>query len=261
METVFKALADRHRREILDIIKAAPGITLQKISSQFSFTRYAVMKHLRILEDANLVVRQRDGKFRRFYLNTIPFQMIYDRWLSEYTRFWSTTLTNLKYNLEQEDIMDKSGLKQVYVVYIRTTREKLWEAISSPDFTQRYFFNTRVDSDFKKGSEISYLQTGPDGSQSVPVKGKILESDPPNRLVHSFEHSMNSQHGKTYSQPSRVVYEMEEMGDLVKLTLTHDDFNGDRETYESVSGGWPMIINSLKTLLETGEPLAYPSGS
>ena len=261
METVFKALADKQRRKILDIVKSSPGISLQDISAHFSFTRYAVMKHLRILEEANLVVRQRDGKFKRFYLNSIPFQMIYDRWLSEYTKFWSTTLTHLKYNLEQEDIMDKSELKQVYVVYINTTKEKLWEAITSPKFTEQYFFHTRVNSDFKKGSDLSYLMTGKDGNDAVPVKGKIIEADPPNKLVHSFQHTGNHTGSGDYSEPSRVVYEIEEMGELVKLTLTHNDFKGDKETYESVGGGWPMIINSLKSLLETGKPLEFSSNN
>jgi uncharacterized protein YndB with AHSA1/START domain len=259
METVFKALADKQRRKILNIVKATPGKTLQEICTHFSFTRYAVMKHLRILEEANLVVRQRDGKYKRFYLNTIPFQMIYDRWLSEYTKFWSTQLTYLKYNLEQEYIMDKSELRQVYVVYIKTSKEKLWEAITSPKFTEQYFFHTRVTSDFKKGSEISYFMTGEDGNEAIPVKGKIIEIDPPNRLVHTFQHTGNHAGAENYSEPSRVVYEIEEMGDLVKLTLTHDEFKDDMETYKSVGGGWPMIVNSLKTFLETGKPLGFPS--
>lgn len=246
---------------MLDFIKNTPGITLQQISVNFSFTRYAVMKHLRILEEANLVVRERDGKYKRFYLNAIPIQMIYDRWLSEYTKYWSTQLTQLKYNLEQEDPMDKSELKQVYVVYIKTTKEKLWEAITSPQLTEQYFFHTRVSSDFQVGNEISYLMSNPEGKETVPVRGKIIDAKPLNKLIHSFEHDMNENESGQYSQSSRVTYEIEEVGELVKLTLTHDNFKGDLETYKSVGGGWPMILNSLKTLLETGEALSFPSNN
>jgi uncharacterized protein YndB with AHSA1/START domain len=261
MEAVFKALADKQRRKILDIVKASPGITLQDICVHFEVSRYAVMKHLGILEAANLLVRRADGRYRRFYLNTIPFQMIDDRWLSEYTRFWSSTLTHLKYNLEQEDIMDKSEIKQVYVVYIKTTPEKLWEAITSPKFTEQYFFYTRVHSDFRKGGDIIYQMTGPGGKVSIPVKGEIIEADPPHRLVHTFQHAGPHTGGSDYSAPSRVVYEIEKLDELVKLTLTHDEFGGDMDTFDSVGGGWPMIVNSLKTLLETGTPLEFPSGS
>jgi uncharacterized protein YndB with AHSA1/START domain len=260
MEKVFKALADNNRRKILDIIKLNPGITLQKLCEQFTFSRYAVMKHLKLLEEAQLVVPQREGKFKHFYLNTIPIQMIYDRWLSEYTKYWSTNLTKLKYTLEMEDIMDSSQDKQIYVLYIKTSQEKLWQAITSPDLTQQYFFNTQVQSDFQSGSPISYLQKNTDGGDAIPVKGKILEVEPQKRLVHTFQHNFGDNQ-KSYTEESRVTYEIEPMGELVKLTVVHDQFRGDIDTYQSTSGGWPMILNSLKTLLESGKPLTFPSSS
>ncbi len=241
----------------MDIVKTNPGITLLELCEHFDFSRYAVMKHLKVLEEANLIVHRWEGKFKHFYLNTIPIQMIYDRWLSEYTRFWSPHLTKLQYTLETEDIMSNTQDKQVYVLYIRTTPEKLWEAISSPNVTQQYFFGTRVQSDFKPGSEISYHMEGPEGEARIPVKGKIVEVEPHKKLVHTFHHDFGDKE-RGYSQESRVTYELEPMGDLVKLTLIHDQFRGDEETYRSVSGGWPIVLNGLKTVLETGKPLEFP---
>ena len=147
--------------------------------------------------------------------------------------------------------------KQVYVIYIRTTKEKLWEAITSPDFTQQYFFNTRVQSDFKPGSEISYHMDTAEGDDRIPVKGKIIKVEPYMELVHTVRHDFGEK-DRGYSQESKVTYQIEPMGELVKLTLIHDEFGGDEETYNSVSGGWPIIHNGLKTLLETGKPLEFP---
>jgi uncharacterized protein YndB with AHSA1/START domain len=216
------------------------------------------MKHLKVLEEANLIVHQWEGKFKHFYFNTIPIQMIYDRWLNEYTKYFSFQLTGLKYMLETEDSMSDYQDKQVYVLYIRTTKEKVWEAITSPDITQKYFFNSRVQSDFQHGSEISYHMDTAEGNERIPVKGKILKIEKYKELVHTFQHDFG-ENQKGYSQESRVTYQIEEMGELVKLTLIHDEFKGDQETSQSVSGGWPIIINGLKTFLETGMPLVFPS--
>lgn len=242
----------------MDIVKTRPGITLQELTEEFPVTRYAVMKHLRILERANLIVFRREGKFKHFYLNSIPIQMIHDRWLSEYTKYWSTQLTQLKYNLEMEDQMNKSADKQIYVLYIKTTREKLWEAITSPAQTRKYFFNTEVNSGFVEGQEISYLGKDGEGNTSVPVKGEIIEAKPYQKLVHTFRHNFGEGKQGANTNPSRVTYEIEPMGELVKLTLVHDQFGEDRDTFKSTSEGWPMILNGLKTLLETGRPLEFP---
>ncbi|MBD3223834.1 MAG: helix-turn-helix domain-containing protein [Caldithrix sp.] len=258
---MFKALADANRRNILDIVKIQPGINLQDLCSFFDISRYAVMKHLKVLQEANVVVHQWQGKYKHFYLNAIPIQMIYDRWLSRYTKHLSPRLTKLKYTLEGGNTMKFQEDKQVYVLYIRTTKEKLWKAITSPLYTQKYFFKTKVQSDFQPNSEVSYLMQNADGKESIPVKGKILEAEPYKKLVHTFQHNFGDFEQNKYSNPSRVSYELESMGDLVKLTLIHDEFKGDEETYNSTSGGWPIILNGLKTLLETGEPLPFPENS
>jgi DNA-binding transcriptional ArsR family regulator len=100
MARVFKALADESRRRMLDIVKANEGISVNGLADYFKFSRFAVMKHLRILEEANLLKLERDGRFKKIYLNSVPIQMIYDRWLSDFSRHWARGLTELKYKLE-----------------------------------------------------------------------------------------------------------------------------------------------------------------
>src|SRR3972149_6064439 len=130
----FKALADPNRRMMLDLVKESPGMTVSDLTSHFHFTRYAVLKHLRVLEDAGLIVRRRNGKTKELYINAIPIQAVYDRWISHYSALWASRLTALKYELEKEESMTtETKLRQVYVLYIRTTPEKLWDAIVNPN--------------------------------------------------------------------------------------------------------------------------------
>jgi uncharacterized protein YndB with AHSA1/START domain/DNA-binding transcriptional ArsR family regulator len=250
-DEVFRALADPSRRRILDLVKARPGITVSQLAQSFDFTRYAVMKHLRVLEHAELIVPRRAGKNKELYLNAIPIQTIYDRWLSRFSAMWASSLTTLKYQLEKEETMSSPSPKQVYVLYIRTTADKLWNAITDPELTLQYFHNTAVKSDFGQGSTIDYVLTGDDGTTRSAVTGEIVQVEPKRRLVHSFgfENSNDPQ--------SKVTYDIEEMGDVVKLTLTHE-FEAEDETFKGTSEGWPSILSGLKTLLETGEPLPKP---
>jgi len=103
MALVFKALADESRRRILDIVKAHSGITVTGVADHFDFSRFAVMKHLRVLETANLLKFEKDGRQKKIYLNAVPIQMIYDRWLSDFSRHWASGLTRMKYKLEGEN--------------------------------------------------------------------------------------------------------------------------------------------------------------
>jgi DNA-binding transcriptional ArsR family regulator len=250
-DDVFKALADPNRRRILDLAKARPGITVSELAESFEFTRYAVMKHLRVLENAGLIVPRRAGRKKELHLNAIPIQTIYDRWISQYSALWASSLTSLKYQLEKEETMTSPSPKQVYVLYIRTSADKLWNAITDPELTLQYFHNTEVQSEFSKGSTIDYMITGEDGQKKSAVTGKIVEVEPKRRLVHSFGFE-----GKD-DPPSTVSYDVEEMGDVVKLTLIHE-FESEDETFKGTSEGWPSILSGLKTLLETGEPLPKP---
>ena len=139
----------------------------------------------------------------------------------------------------------------VYVTYIETTPEKLWEALTNSDFSKRYWWDTSVVSDWKVGSPFSLVLNG----KTTDV-GEILEADPPRRLSYTFRHILNE--AASNERPSRVTFVLEPHGKLVKLTLTHQDFAATSVILDGISKGWPAIMSSLKSMLETGQPLIIP---
>ncbi|HEY2837881.1 MAG TPA: SRPBCC family protein [Pirellulales bacterium] len=142
-----------------------------------------------------------------------------------------------------------SASKFLYVTYIRTTPEKLWQALIEPEFTRQYWCETVQESEWKPGA--SWRIMIPDGR--VADSGEIIECDPPRRLVHTWRNEFKPElRAEGYS---RVTYEFEPQGDAVKLTVTHEIDLPNSKFIEAVSGGWPAILASLKSLLETGEPL------
>ena len=145
-----------------------------------------------------------------------------------------------------------SEFKHVYEVYIRATPEQVWRALTESEFTKRYYYGNVIESDGKAGSPMVYRD--PDtGKESIQCT--IIEADPPGRLVHTFFFP------GTEESPSRCTWTIEPRGTASLLTLVHDEFDGDTQTYRSVAHGWVPILSSLKTLLETGEPLeiSYPA--
>jgi uncharacterized protein YndB with AHSA1/START domain len=144
----------------------------------------------------------------------------------------------------------------VYVTYIATTREKLWHALTDGTLTQQYWYGRRVESDWKVGSTVTFWYEA-DGGEAVSDRGIVLESDPPRRLSYTwhveFADELRDEH------PSRVTFEIEPSDREVKLTLTHDDFGPGSRILEGVRSGWPAILASLKTMLETGKPLSTTS--
>jgi DNA-binding transcriptional ArsR family regulator len=112
MDAVFQALGNESRRRMLDIVKATPGITVGALAKGFDVSRIAVMKHLAVLEEANLVVSEKDGRTRRIYFNAVPIQMIHERWTTEYSAYWAGQLTRIKYLAESGDESDARGGKQ-----------------------------------------------------------------------------------------------------------------------------------------------------
>jgi uncharacterized protein YndB with AHSA1/START domain len=136
----------------------------------------------------------------------------------------------------------------VYVTYIETTQEKLWQALTEADFTERYWFGYRLQSDFTVGARATL---GKDGK--VTDEGVVLECDPPRRLAYTWHAIFNDEMAK--EKPSRVSFDLEKRGAYVKLTVTHEDFAEASKVLPSISTGWPMVLSSLKSLLETGRPL------
>ena len=251
MDDVFKALADPSRRRLLDKLFKRDGQTLGELALHLpDMSRFGVMKHLRVLEDAGLVTTRKIGREKLHFLNPVPIRRIFDRWTSKYARPFTRALADLKKHLEGDDEMDKPGPKHVYEIYVRTTPEKLWRAITDPAFTKQYFFEQSVQSTWQKGA--SYEHRTADGT--VRIVGKILEIDPPRRLVQTF--ACPSKEETRGDRASRVTWFIEKVGDACKLTLTHDDFDGETATFKSVGKGWNSVLSGLKTLIETGKPLA-----
>ena len=139
----------------------------------------------------------------------------------------------------------------IYVSYIETTPEKLWEALTSSEFTKRYWFDTEVRSDWKVGSPFALVMGG-----KTTDTGAILEADPPRRLSYSFKHQLFEE--MRHEPATKVVFTIEPHGRIVKLTVTHEGFIEGSKLLGAVSRGWPAILSGLKSLLETGRVFAIP---
>ncbi len=241
---VFKALADPTRRALLDELFREDGQTLRALEARFSMTRFGVMKHLKQLEDAGLVVTKRRGREKLHFLNSVPIRLVHDRWVSKYAEPWAASLSGLKTRLETQ-------MEKVFEIYIRTTPERLWEALTDAETRAKYSFGNRMVSDWTPRSTYQMVNPKADGALGY---GENLEIDPPRRLVQS----MNATWGDDViaEGTSRVTYEIEAVGDSCRLTVTHDQLRDGAN--EQLYGGWPMILSGLKTWLETGELLTTP---
>ncbi len=244
MDEVFRALADPTRRALLDELFREDGQTLNALEERFEMTRFGVMKHLKQLEEAGLVVTRRRGREKLHFLNPVPIRLVHDRWVSKYAEPWVAGLSDLKTRLE-------SSMEKVFEIYIRTTPERLWEAITDPEIRSKYNFGVRVDSGWTPGARIETTHPRADGPLG---EGEVLEADPPRRLVHTMVALWDDEVRAEGS--SRVTWEIEPVGDSCRLTLTHDQLREGANA--QLYGGWPMILSGLKTWLETGEPLTTP---
>jgi DNA-binding transcriptional ArsR family regulator/uncharacterized protein YndB with AHSA1/START domain len=246
MDDVFRALADPTRRSLLDELFRRDGQSLSELEQRLPMTRFGVMKHLRVLEEAGVVVTKRRGREKLHFLNAVPIRLVHDRWVSKYAEPWAATLTGLKHELEEERTMEK-----VFEIYIKTTPEKLWDAITNPDMRSKYAFGVRVISDWTVGSTYE----GRSPNKPTPIfGGENLVVDPPRKLVQSFN-ALWSESAKSQGT-SRITWEIAQIEDSCKLTLTHDQLREDAPA--ELYGGHPMVLSGLKTLLETGQKLTTP---
>ncbi|HXW46447.1 MAG TPA: SRPBCC domain-containing protein [Streptosporangiaceae bacterium] len=244
MDEVFKALADPTRRELLDELFRTDGQSLTALEERFPMTRFGVMKHLRQLEDAGLIVTMRRGREKLHFLNPVPIRLIHDRWVSKYAEPWVAGLSDLKHRLE-------SSMEKVFEIYIRTTPERLWEAITDPEIRAKYNFGASIISDWTPGSRYQL------GSPAAPAplgEGENLEIDPPRRLVQTMRALWSDD--VRNEGTSRITWEIEPVGDSCRLLVTHDQLR--EGANDELYGGWPMILSGLKTWLETGELLTTP---
>ena len=245
MDAVFKAMADPTRRSLLDELFKQDGQSLTSLEGRLAMTRFGVMKHLKVLEEAGLVTTKKRGREKLHFLNPVPIRLVHDRWVSKYAEPWAATLTGLKRTLEEKGTMEK-----VSEIYIKTTADRLWEAITDSDMRAKYTFGVGVSSDWTNGS--SYKAAHPSGVDIS--EGENLEVDPPHRLVQSFT-ALWSDDVKA-AGTSRVTWDIEPVGDSCRLTVTHDELP--EHVNNEIYGGWPQILSGLKTLLETGDLLTTP---
>ena len=245
MDDVFKALADPTRRSLLDELFKEDGQSLTALEERLPMTRFGVMKHLKVLEEAGLVTTKKRGREKLHFLNVVPIRLVHDRWVSKYAEPWAAALTGLKRDLE-----DRS-MEKVFEIYIKTTPERLWEAITSSEMREKYTFGVGVETDWTNGSSYRAAHA----ASGIPIsEGENLEVDPPRRLVQSF-HALWGE-DVAAEGTSRVTWEIEPVGDSCRLLVTHDQLR--EGVNDQIYGGWPMILSGLKTLLETGDLLTTP---
>jgi uncharacterized protein YndB with AHSA1/START domain len=245
VEAVFRALAAPPRRRLLDELFKRDGQTLGALERRLPMSRFGVMKHLRVLEEAGLIVTRKRGREKLHFLNAVPIRLVHDRWVSKYAAPWAASLSELKQKLEDK------AMEKVFEIYIKTTPERLWEAITNPEMRRKYNFSAGVESDWTPGSRYR----GVSRFAPAPIwEGENVEVDPPRRLVQTFS-ALWSDDVKREGT-SRVTWEIEPIGDSCRLVVTHSDLreNANPELY----GGWMMILSGLKTLLETGQLLTTP---
>lgn len=253
-EAVFKALADPSRRTLLDRLFERDGQTLGELVGALpQMTRIAVMKHLRILEGAGLVVSHRSGRHRLHYLNPVPIRRIHERWLDKFRAGSADLLISLQSYVEDPamttdaDGADRPSL--VSQIYIRATPEQIWRAITESEFTVRYYYGSTVESTWQPGAPYRYLIDGDEA-----IVGTVIEADPPHRLVQTFDARWDDE--VRPDAPSRLTWELEEAGPgVTKVTTIHDGAATRTKTLEQAAGGMPFILSALKTLLETDAPL------
>jgi uncharacterized protein YndB with AHSA1/START domain/DNA-binding MarR family transcriptional regulator len=244
MDAVFRALADPTRRQLLDELFRRDGQTLSALEQRLPMSRFGVMKHLKVLEEANLVVTKRRGREKLHFLNPIPIRLVHDRWVSKYAEPWAAGLSDLKRKLEERTV------EKIFEIYIRTTPERLWQAITTNEIRSQYSFGAVVSSDFTPGSRFEMRD--PEQGRLLG-EGENLEVDPPRRLVQTMAPLWSEE--IKHEGASRITWEIEQHGEACRLRVTHDRIR--EGASEEVYGGWPMMLSSLKSLLETGQAIDF----
>ena len=243
-DDVFRALADPTRRRLLDALFVEDGQTLIALTGRGSMSRFGVMKHLKQLEAAGLIVTRRRGREKLHFLNAVPIRVVHDRWVSKYAEPWAAGLSDLKTRLE-------SPMEKVFEIYIKASPERVWDAITDPAVRAKYNFGAGIRSDWRPGAPLSF---GSPNANGLLGEGEVLEVDPPRRLVHT----MVALWGDDVKEEgfSRITWQIEQVGDSCHVTVTHDQMR--EGANEQLYGGWPMILSGLKTWLETGALLTTP---
>ena len=255
MDPVFKALADPTRRLLLDRLREQNGQTLGELCARVEMTRQSATQHLDQLVAANLVTVVRRGRERLHYLNPGPIHELHERWISGFDRPRLEAISAIRHRAEERAVMEAATEVEaatvpsyVYVTYIQASAEQVWQALTDADLTAQYWGH-RNTSDWQVGSEWEHQRLDGSGNDVV---GTVLEAERPSRLVVTFE---DSPHEARPNGPSRVVFEIDQDQDIVRLTVTHENLPN-TAMLNGISSGWPAVLANLKSLLETGKVLS-----
>jgi uncharacterized protein YndB with AHSA1/START domain len=248
MAPIFRALGDPSRRLLLDRLFDRDGQSLGELTTALpGMTRFGVMRHLDVLEDAGLIETRKVGRAKHHYLNPVPIRLVADRWIGKFAAPVVGAMTGLKHHLEAPAMLAPD---HVYSVLIRATPDRIWRAITDGMETERYYFGTRVDSDWSVGGRITYAY--PDGT--VAADGEVLEIEPERRVLMTFHPRWSPEIAA--EGPVRMSWEIEPAGDGVsKLTVVTSGVVEGGRIQSEFGDGIVEIVSGLKTLVETGEPL------
>lgn len=248
MDAIFKALNDPARRTLLDSLRDKDGQTLQELEAQLDMSRFGVMKHLKVLQEAGLVVPRRKGRFKHHYLNAVPLQQVIDRWIEPLlAKPAARALLALKANLEGTTNMTETLAKPDFVLetFIRCTQDALWQALTDADSMAAYHFAcSAARGDAGDGSTTEFLRQ--DGS--VMLRQRTTAIDPKTRIEMTFEPNWTDRP----SPASRVAFHVAPEGEACKLTIEHFELP---DGQDGIREGWARWAASLKSWLETGQPI------
>lgn len=243
MDAIFKALNDPARRALLDALRKTDGQSLQDLEGVLEMSRFGVMKHLRVLEDAELIIPRKVGRFKYHYLNPLPLQDMMDRWAAPFLQRQARALTELKAKLERDTAMGKPDF--MMQTFIRCTQDALWAALTEADQMAAYHFacNT-VQGNAGVDQATAFIL--PNGE--AMLRQITTAMDPKTRIAMTFEPLFMGPDAPA----SHMVYLIEPQGDQCKLTIEHYDIAPGQEGFAE---GWARLAASLKSYLETGTGL------
>jgi uncharacterized protein YndB with AHSA1/START domain/DNA-binding transcriptional ArsR family regulator len=241
---VFRALADPTRRDLLVRLRERSGQTLGELCGPLAMARQSATQHLGVLEAANLITTVRRGREKLHYVNPVPLWAIQERWIEKFERPRLHTLSAIKQRAGEDRMVNRPSY--VYVTYIESSPERVWEALTDADLTAQYWGHSNV-SNWQVGSPWEHRRV--DGSGIADAIGSVLKSEPPRRLSVTF----GAPSGTAAEGSSVVTFDIEPHHEIVRLSVTHEGVTD--EAWEAVSAGWPAVCANLKSLLETGHVL------
>ncbi len=248
MDDLFKALADPARRTLLDALRDKDGQTLSQLEAHLEMSRFGVMKHLGVLEDAHLITTTKRGRFKHHYLNAARLQAALDHWIEPYrAKPAARALLDLKETLEGTAPMSNDTPDFVIETFIRCSHAALWDALTKADAVAHYHFvATHGAGDMTAaGDRLAFC--APDGSEIVAHTVNAI--DPKSRIDVTFEPNWDE-----VNTHSRCVFLVEPLTDACKLRVEHYAIPAG---HDGVAEGWARTLSGLKTWLETGEDVHF----